>query len=811
MADNNNIIIKTMEDVMHESMMPYSEHVILDRALPRVEDGLKPVQRRILYTMYTLGITPDSQHRKSARVVGDCLGKFHPHGDRSIYDAMVRMAQGFNMRHTIVDGHGNFGSIDGDSAAAMRYTEVRMAPLALELLRDIEKDTVRWNLNFDDTTKEPEMLPGRYPNLLVNGASGIAVGLATNIPPHNLAEVIDGVIAFIDNPNMTLAQMMKIVKGPDFPTGGYLITGQELIRAYETGKGKVTMRAKVHIEIAENDKRNIVIDELPFQVNKAALLESIVALREEKKELLGGISEILDESDRSGMRAIIRVKKDHDPREIVEQLFKHTNLQQTFGINIVAIADGKPQQMGLLDIIAYYVAYQREVIVRRTKFDYDEAKIREEILSGLLIAIKNIDEVIKIIKGSPSVADARQRLRDRFALTERQATEILNMRLSRLTHLEINKLEKELEEVRQLIVELSAILGSKKKQMEVVKGELLQVKKSYRDARRTVIIENLTDYCIESEDDVKNIQQYVIGVTASNCLKKIPAKNFSMTTKAFSEKTNEHEICPKLISAETQNMLLFFTNRGNCYKVREAEIPEIKWREKGTPLHDIIKDAEKDEKIVEMFAYKGDFPTGELLFYTREGMVKRTLWQEYNVSKYAFQAIKLKESDELIGIEQFIPETTLFFVTAQGMCLNAEKEDIPVQGRIAGGVKGIMLEGSDYVAGVSQITDEGEFVLVTDKAYAKRVIVCSVDVMARYRKGVKIFDFRGDNGEKLVFASYVKDPYTVVLSQDEGYLVAFDTESIQIEARTGKGKPLIKLRGESVIKACYQYSTTVSK
>ncbi|MCL2752364.1 MAG: DNA gyrase subunit A, partial [Firmicutes bacterium] len=361
----DNIILKTMEEVMHESMMPYSEHVILDRALPRVEDGLKPVQRRILYTLFDLGVTPDSQHRKSARIVGDCLGKYHPHGDKSVYDAMVRMAQPFNMRHVLVDGHGNFGSVDGDSAAAMRYTEVRMAPLALELLRDLEKDTVKWSLNFDDTTKEPDMLPGRYPNLLVNGAAGIAVGLATNIPPHNLGEVIDGVVAFIDNPDISLAQMMRIIKGPDFPGGGYVIAGEELTKAYETGKGKLIMRAKVHIEIGDNDKRNIVIDELPYQVNKAALLQDIVELREVKKEQLAGISEICDESDRNGMRAVIRIRKDYSPRDICEFLFKSTNLQTTFAVNMVAIADGKPQQMGLLDIISYYTAYQREVIIRR--------------------------------------------------------------------------------------------------------------------------------------------------------------------------------------------------------------------------------------------------------------------------------------------------------------------------------------------------------------------------------------------------------------------------------------------------------------
>ena len=389
--ENSRILVRNMEEVMHDSMMPYSEHVILDRALPRVEDGLKPVQRRILYTMHELGITPDKPYRKSARVVGDCLGKYHPHGDTSIYYAMVRMAQPFSMGATLVDGHGNFGSVDGDGAAAMRYTEVRMAPLALELLRDLEKNTVKWRCNFDDTRMEPDILPGRFPNLLVNGASGIAVGLATNIPPHNLAETIDGVVAFIDNPRIKLKDMMKIIKGPDFPTGGYVIGGDELVKAYETGRGKITLRAKVHIENGDNDKKIIVIDELPYQVNKAQLLENILKLREDKKGILTGISDIADESDRNGMRAVIKVKRDCDPKPILDMLFKHTNLSISFGINMVAIADGKPQQMGLLDILSYYVDYQRQVILKRTKFELEEKKEREHILEGLVIAVRNID------------------------------------------------------------------------------------------------------------------------------------------------------------------------------------------------------------------------------------------------------------------------------------------------------------------------------------------------------------------------------------------------------------------------------------
>ena len=492
MEDTNGIIVKNMEDVMHESMIPYSECVILDRALPRVEDGLKPVQRRILFDMLELGLYPDRPYKKCARVVGDCLGKYHPHGDSSVYGALVRMAQSFNMGATLVDGQGNFGDIDGNGAAAMRYTECRLTPLAMELLKDMgdpNDEIVRWGCNFDDTLKEPEIVPGRFPNLLVNGASGIAVGLATNIPTHNLAETIDGAVAYIDNPRIKLADMMKIIKGPDFPTGGYIIADEELKRAYETGKGKLILRAKTHIE-AEGDKRLIVIDELPYQVNKSALLENILKLREEKKGVLMGISDIADESDRNGIRAVIKVKKDADPMAILAVLFKSTNLSTSFGVNMVAIAGGKPKTLGLLDIISYYVAYQREFIVKRTKCELDNCRKREHILEGLVIAVRNIDEVVAIIKSSQSTPEARDRLRNRFKLSVIQADAILDLRLARLTHLEVYKLEQELKQLRERIAYLTSVLASKKMQMEVVKEEMLAIKKNYKSPRKSVILKS---------------------------------------------------------------------------------------------------------------------------------------------------------------------------------------------------------------------------------------------------------------------------------------------------------------------------------
>lgn len=788
---NGKIKVKTMEEVMHDSMMPYSEFVILDRALPRVEDGLKPVQRRILYTMHELGLSPDKPHRKCARIVGDCLGKFHPHGDSSVYQALVRMAQSFNMGTVLVDGHGNFGSIDGDSAAAMRYTEARMAPIALELLRDLEKNTVRWSCNFDDSLMEPDMLPGRFPNLLVNGAAGIAVGLATNIPPHNIGETIDGVIAFIDKPTITLKEMMRHIKGPDFPSGGYMIAGDELLKAYSTGKGKLTIRSKIHIEMGDNDKKLIVLDELPYQVNKATLLENILKAREEKKGVLSGIYEITDESDRNGMRAVIKVKRDSDPKEILERLYKATNLSTTFGVNMVAIANGKPQQMSLLEIIDYYVNYQREVILKRTKYELEQAKEREHILEGLVIAVKNIDEVIKIIRSSANTSEARDRLRKRFKLSERQAQAILDLRLARLTHLEIYKLEKELAEIKALIKRLSAIVASKKLQMEVVKNELLEIKKTYKQERRTVILKTLDDYVVPSEDDERPLETYMVGVNTLGNIKKILLRNYSLSTKEFNERSTQNEICPHLIEITSKQTLYCFTNLGNCYKVDVNTIPDARWREKGRPLDKVIAGVAENERIVYLEAIEEDLPTGNLLFYTKEGMVKKTAWKDLNVVKSEFQVIKLKEEDEVIAMEQEKKGNTLLFITKGGMCLNADMSDIPLQGRIAGGVKGIQLSSGDECLYINQITQEGEVAIITETAFGKRVLACNLDVMARYRKGVKIIDFKKTNGTHVLFARYVKEPITMVLIE-EGQLAVFPSEALSIESRVHSGKGMLK-------------------
>lgn len=804
----HNYIIKTMEEVMHESMIPYSECVILDRALPRVEDGLKPVQRRILFDMMELGLTPDKPYKKCARVVGDCLGKYHPHGDSSVYQALVRLAQPFNMGATLVDGQGNFGDVDGNGAAAMRYTECRLTPLAVEMMKGMgspDDEIVPWNSNFDDQLKEPALLPGRFPNLLVNGASGIAIGFATNIPTHNLGEAIDAAIKYIDEPKVTLKELMKVMKGPDFPTGGYIIGGEGLTQAYETGKGKITIRAKIHVEPGEYEKTNVVIDELPYQVNRALLLETISKLRDEKKGILLGISDITDESDRNGTRCVIKIKKDCNYKPILEMLFKATQLSVSYGINMVAIADGKPQVLGLLQILDYYVKYQREYVVKRTKCELDAAKRREHILEGLVIAVNNIDAVVKVIKNSKSTPEARDNLRRKFNLSERQADAILDLRLARLTHLEVYKLEQELKELRERIARLTAILGSKKLQMEVVKDEMLAIKKAFKTPRKSTIINSLSDYEIPSGAKEPIVDDGVAMLTVSGALKRMSEKSFNKSMRKFGDNSIRGEICSIITPFRHDETLLAFTSAGNCYKVDPETLPECRWRENGAPVKNILPGADKNEKIVFMHAAGEKMPAGKLLFYTKNGLVKKSDWSEYDVAKSSFQAIKLKEGDSVVGIEEEKKEVTLLLVTEKGMCLNADMSDIPVQGRIAGGVKAIQLNDGDAVLAAMQVSEDGEAVLITDKSNAKRIPVGGIEPMARYRKGFKIFDLKANTGSRIIFASYVTNPYTIVLDVDDEYLSQFDTEDLPVQNRTNSGKPLV--RGCTGLEKVYVYKT----
>ena len=725
-------------------MIPYTESVVMDRALPRVEDGLKPVQRRILYSMLELGLTPDKPYRKSARIVGDCMGKYHPHGDSSVYDAMVRMSQDFVLRSPLIDGHGNFGSVDGDSAAAMRYTEARMTPLAMELLRDLEKDTVRWGLNFDDTLKEPEVLPCRFPNLLVNGTSGIAVGVATNIPPHNLGEVIDGVVAYIDNPRIALKEMMKIIKGPDFPTGGQIILGEGIESAYATGKGKITIRAKVGIE-QNGDKQSLVITEIPYQVNKALLLQKIAELKEKNKDKLSCISEIRDESDRNGMRAVIRLKKEANAKKILGILFQSTNLQVSYSINMIAIADGKPRQMGLIDIISYYTAFQREVVLRRTKYDLNLAKERAHIVEGLLIAIKNIDAVIKIIKTSATVAEAKQRLKDKFALSDKQAQAILDMRLARLVNLEVNKLEEELKELKNRIKELEAIVASKKLQLDVVKREILEIKRRFATPRRSHEIKN-DEIVLAKVEDVEESKDFLIALTAGKTLKKVNMRNYSKSQKSLGDGSTLFDIHTSILPVKATDTVLIFTDKGNCLKANVSVMAENKWRDKGVPLKQIDKAVDIMETPVAVLKVEGD---GDIAFFTQNGMVKRTTEKEMVVAKSYYQAIKLADNDKLIAVEHEQKGKSFVMLSQSGNCVNFEKSEVPMQGRIAGGVKGINMEEKDVVVYAGQ-NISGDYIIVTNNGFVKRLNALQIPMCARYRKGVRYINF-ADTGKAVAF------------------------------------------------------------
>lgn len=752
-GSSSGILFKPLEEVMHESMIPYTESVVMDRALPRVEDGMKPVQRRILYSMLELGLTPDKPYRKSARIVGDCMGKYHPHGDSSVYDAMVRMSQDFVLRAPLIDGHGNFGSIDGDSAAAMRYTEARMTPLAMELLRDLEKETVGWGLNFDDTLKEPNVLPGRFPNLLVNGTSGIAVGVATNIPPHNLGEVIDGVVAYIDNPKITLDEMMNIIKGPDFPTGGELFYGDGLKAAYETGKGKITVRAKVAVE-QSGDKQNLVITELPYQVNKALLLQKIAELKEKNKDKLSVISEIRDESDRNGMRAVIRLKKEAKAEKILAFLFQSTNMQISYGINMVAIAGGKPRQLGLLDIISYYTAFQRDVIVRRTKFDLDVAKDRAHIVEGLLVAIKNIDEVIKIIKSSANVTEAKQKLKDKFNLSDKQAQAIMDMRLARLVNLEVTKLQTELAELKAKIKELEAILASKKLQLDVVKKEILEIKRKHNTPRRSHEIQSEAIKLAKLED-MEDSNDYFITISAGRTVKRVSEKNYSKSQKMLNDSSTLFDIHTQMLSVRATDTVLIFTDKGNCVKITADKIPEGKWREKGITLKSIDRSIDIMETPVALMKAEED---GEIAFFTQNGNIKRSLMKEIVVAKTYYQAIKLSDDDKLISVEKELKGKAFIFFTKLGNVSSFEKGEVPIQGRIAGGVKAINLDDKDQVVFAGQTTSD-DYLIVTNNGFVKRLSALQIPIGSRARKGVKYINF--DKGGKAVVYVGTKDKCVV--------------------------------------------------
>ncbi|MCQ2564439.1 MAG: DNA topoisomerase 4 subunit A [Clostridia bacterium] len=780
------LINKTVEEVMTTSMLPYSEYVILDRALPRVEDGLKPVQRRILYDMYhELGLTPDQEFRKCALAVGDTLGKYHPHGDSSVYGALARMAQTFVMGETLIEGHGNFGSIDGDTPAAMRYTECRLTPLAMVLMKDLDKDTVNFSFNFDDTRKEPDYMPGCFPNLFVNGAMGIAVGLATNIPTHNLGEMIDGCVAYIDNRNITLDEMLNYVKGPDFPTGGIICKSNEMREAYLTGRGKVAIRAKFHFEDDKNGKTNIVITEIPYQVNKSDLLKSIAALKEKMKDELADISDIADESSSEGVRAVITLKKGADVDNIVAILLKHTDMQINFNYNVVAIADGSPKQLGLLDYISYYINFQLDVIVRRTKFDLARAEARAHIVEGLCVAIENIDEVIRIIKSSNSTTDAKDKLTKRFGLSDVQAQAILDMRLSRLTNLEVEKLQQELADLHKQIAEFKAILGSKAKQYSVIKKEMLEIKKNYATPRKTEIVDEFDNFVVTPIEKLLDTECAVAVSNDGLRLKTLDIKQLQNASGTYTYE-NMSAVHKAVVHTSMNNFVYLFTNYGNFFKVAVRDIPNAKFSTRGTALSQIAH-AETKEQIVAAFNEQDLTENAELLMYTQDGTVKRSPTSEYINLKTGSIALKLKDFDRVVSVQINDNLPSILMVADDGMAVNFDYSSVPVTKRNSGGVIGMNLNDKAKVIFASQVNTLDRILVVTKDGYGKKFSLNELPVGARNRKGLKII-----SGKEEIFAviSPIVAGELVVEEKDKVYKI--DVNNIPIQERTSPCKNIIK-------------------
>ena len=788
-----NILSVPMEEVMHMSMIPYAEHVIMDRAIPRVEDGMKPVQRRILFTMNELGITPDTPYRKCARIVGDCLGKYHPHGDSSVYDALVRLAQDFSMRGTLVDGHGNFGSVDGDSAAAMRYTEARMTPLAMLMLKDIDKDTVPFRLNFDDTLKEPDMLPASFPNLLVNGAGGIAVGLATNIPPHNLRESINAVIAQIDNPDITVDELMQIIPAPDFPTGGILLNTPELRAAYETGRGKLLLRAKTHIEDGSAGRKLIVITEIPYQVNKSAMLEKILRLSEEKKAALGCIYDIRDESDRTGMRAVIELRKDADVDKVLAYLFKYSDMQVTFGVNMVAIADGKPRLLSLRRMIRYYIRHRKNVITARTQYELDKAKARAHILEGLMIAVDNLDEVIQLIRKSENPKAAKAGLMERFGLTEIQAQAILDMRLQRLTGLEILALRKEYAELLKTIAELEAILNDEKKLMNVIKKELRAVADQFGDDRRTTIeeVHNVVEALVKEE---KVAEEALVTFSREGYLRR----SWPKAKKAAQPEDGQPDDPPVYsFETDTDHTLFFFTNIGNCYQLNVGALPEMnKPKDRGSLLSGVLAGLENgEEPVYLMCATAEELSTlPDLLFVTSRGQLKRSAASEYAVKRSKFGALNLREGDSLHAVLSLDVSSDVLMISETGMCIRFHADQVPAMGRVSGGVKGMTLDPSDRILWVGQPAAADQLLLFTERGFGKRVPYTDYEPQARGGKGVKTFYYQksGSNGTRIAGVALVTEAgQNVVIHQKTSQPTQLSADEIILQSKQDRGMPYV--------------------
>lgn len=800
--DYDQIISVELQDEMKKSYIDYAMSVIASRALPDVRDGLKPVHRKILYSMSELNLTPDKPYRKSARIVGDTMGKYHPHGDSSIYDAMVRMAQDFSTRYLLVDGHGNFGSVDGDSAAAMRYTEARMSKMALELLADIGKDTVNYKPNFDESLKEPEVLPARYPNLLVNGTAGIAVGMATNIPPHNLREVIAGVVKIIDNivqedRDTDLEELIEIIKGPDFPTYGNILGKNGIKQAYRTGKGKVKVRATVDIEPMGNNKQRIIVTELPYQVNKARLIEKIADLVKLKK--IEGISDLRDESDRKGMRVVIELKRDANANVIINQLYKHTQLQETFGINMLALVNNEPKVLNLKQMLVHYLNHQKEVVTRRTQYDLKKAENRAHILEGLLKALDFIDEVIKIIRASQSTAEAKINLMERFAFSDVQAQAIVDMRLRALTGLEREKIENEFRELMEKIKELKAILADEKLLYGVIREEILIINEKYGDDRRTEITYDAGE--ISLEDLIKK-EPTVITMTHLGYIKRMPINTYKSQHRGGKGikgmQTRDEDFIQNLFITSTHHYILFFTNKGKVYRLKAYEIPEASRTARGTALVNLLQiDAgEKITAVIPLSKYSED---RYLLMATKKGIIKKTGIMEYvNIRVSGLLAINLKEDDDLIEVKLTDNKQDIILGTKYGQCIRFSEEDVRVIGRTSMGVRGMNLNDDDEVIGM-QLTSQGtDLLVVSEKGLGKRTDINEFSTQRRGGKGVKFYKITEKTGN-VVGIKAVNEDNELMLITTEGIVIRIRVADISRFGRITSGVRLMNLDGDIIV------------
>lgn len=783
---------------MKTSFLDYAMSVIVQRALPDVRDGLKPVHRRILYAMQDMGNTAEKPYKKSARIVGDVIGKYHPHGDTAVYDTMVRMAQHWSYRYMLVDGHGNFGSVDGDSAAAMRYTESRMSKMAMELLRDINKNTVDYKDNYDGQEKEPVVLPSRYPNLLVNGTSGIAVGMATNIPPHHLGETIEAVLALADNGAITTEELMDIIPGPDFPTGGIILGRSGIRRAYETGRGSIIIRGKVEIEQKSNGKEVILIHELPFQVNKARLIEKIAELVRDKK--IDGITDLRDESDRNGMRVVIEIRKDTNANVLLNNLYKQTALQSSFGVNMLALVDGQPKILGLKEILYHYLEHQKVIIKRRTQFELTKAEDRAHILEGLRIALDHIDEIIKLIRSSQTGEEAKIGLIDQFNLSERQAQAILDMRLQRLTGLERDKIEAEYQELQKLIAELKAILADEFKVIQIIREELNEIKERFKDIRRTEITAGGAEM-MEDEDLIPR-ENSVLTLTHNGYIKRLPVNTYRSQKRGGrgvqGMGTNENDFVEHLLYTSTHDTILFFTNKGKVYRAKGYEIPEYGRTAKGLPIVNLLG-VDKDEKVTAMIQMASFEDDAYFIFTTLQGVTKRTPVSGFaNIRANGLISISLREDDELISVRLTDGKKHIIIGTRKGMLVRFEETDIRSMGRTASGVRGIRLRKDDYVVGMEILEPGQEVLVVTENGYGKRTSEEEYRLQSRGGVGIKTSQITDKTGP-LSAVKAVDGSEDLMLITINGMLIRMDVNSISITGRSTQGVRLIRLGNDELV------------